>query len=116
MLCSPARVRSKRPAERQIDAATPGQLIVAVVERLDAVKGQPRGAAPHGDVAAFQPEPARPVAAPRAAEQEHRRQPERDRDDGRREVALVLVLMQRQPLSLIHISEPTRQAETSYAV
>ena len=42
-----------------------------------------------------QPKPARFVAALQAAEQEDRRQAQRDRDDRRAEIVLVLVLMQR---------------------
>src|SRR5262245_66540409 len=75
-------------SKRQVEAATAGERMLAVGQGRDAVEGEPGRAAPHDDVAALEPGTARPILAARAAEEEHRRQPERDRDDGRREVAL----------------------------
>src|SRR3546814_16651770 len=69
---------------------------LACPEGRDAVMGEAAAATPYGDVAALQPNSPRSVAAGGAAEQEDRRQAERDRDDGRLEVALVAVLMQRK--------------------
>ena len=84
------------PCEGQIDAAIAGQRIVAVGQRRDAVINQPIRTAPNDDVAALQRNAPRPVAAAVAAEQEYRRQSERNRDDRRGQVALVLVPVQRQ--------------------
>ena len=70
--------------------------VLAVGERRDAVKEQPRRSAPYHDVAMLQPVTARLVATLQSAEQEDRGQPERHRDDRRGKILLVLVLMQRQ--------------------
>src|SRR5258707_15175714 len=71
--------------------------MVALGQRPDPMKGEPRRAAPHRDIAALEPESARPVVAAQAAEQENRGQAERHRHDRAIEGPLVLVLMQRQP-------------------
>jgi hypothetical protein len=65
-------------------------------ERQHAVIAQTVGSAPDERVAVPEQQALRLVRAPGAAEQEHRRQAERDRDDGRGEIALVAVLVQRQ--------------------
>src|SRR5438132_13427525 len=59
--------------------------------------GQARRATPDDDVAALQRNASGPVATAQAAKQEYRRQAERNRDDRRRQIALVFVAMQRQP-------------------
>ena len=68
-----------------------------VLERGDAVVKEPRRAAPDGDVAMAKRISGDRIAALQAAELEDGQQPERDRDDRLREIALVPVLMQRQP-------------------
>src|SRR5216683_8217150 len=78
--------------ERQIDTLPAHHSVLAVGEWCDAVKRQPRRAAPHRDVAVLDPKPPRPVAALGSAEQEDRGQAQRDRDDRRGEIGLVLVL------------------------
>src|SRR5260370_14682957 len=85
---------STRFAKRQIDALPAQQRVLAVGERRDAVKPQPRRPAPYRDIAMLQPEPARLVAALQSAEQEVRGQAQRHRDDRRGKILLVLVLMQ----------------------
>src|SRR5437016_13672739 len=90
-------VTSERLAQSQVDAAAAGERVVSIGERRDAVVGEPRGAAPHCDVAAIQAHAAQPIAAARAAEQEHRRQPQRYGYDRSAEVALVSVLVEREP-------------------
>ena len=57
--------------------------MLAVGERRDAVKGQPRRPAPHHDIAMLEPKAARLVAALQTAEQEDRGQSQRHRDDRR---------------------------------
>src|SRR5665213_951124 len=91
---APERV-SMRLAKRQVDAPAAEHGVLAVRKRRDAVKEKPRRAAPYHDIAVFEPEAAGLVAALGAAEQEDRGQPQRNRDDGCREILLVLVLMQR---------------------
>ena len=54
---------SARFAERQVDALAAQQGVLAVGERRDAVKDQPRRAAPDRDIAMLQPEALRLVAA-----------------------------------------------------
>src|SRR5581483_5984809 len=67
-----------------------------------------RGAAPDDDVAAREPNAPRAHVALGASEKEYGRQPERHGYDGRAEVALVLVLMQRQSrAALVAIDETT---------
>src|ERR1700730_7398820 len=87
---------SQRLAECQIDAAPPGERVVAVGERVDAVERQPGGAAPDHDIAALERDAPWPVTAFCAAEQEHRRQAERDRYDRLGKVLLVAILVQCQ--------------------
>ena len=55
--------RSARFPESQVDALPAQQRMLAVRQRCDAVKGQPRRAAPHRDIAVLQPEAPRLVAA-----------------------------------------------------
>ena len=62
-----------------------------------AVVAQPRRSAPHDHVAVHERHALALVVARRAAEQKHCGQAERDRDDRRTEIALVFVLVQRQP-------------------
>ena len=81
-------------AECEVDAAAADQGMISLADWCDAMKGQPCSPAPYCDVAMFKPVTPRPIAAQCAAEQEDRRQAKRDRDDGRGEVLLVLVLMQ----------------------
>ena len=50
--------KSARLAERQVDALAAHQRVLAVGERRDAVKEQPRRPAPDHDVAMLQPEAA----------------------------------------------------------
>src|SRR5262245_66437664 len=68
----------------------------AVGERTDAVIAQARGSAPHHDVAVNQTDRLRSIGAALAAEEKDGRQAQRYRDDGRRVVALVLVLVERE--------------------
>src|SRR5580704_17314577 len=86
--------RSPRLAEREIDALPAQHGLLAVGQWCDAVKRQPRRAAPYRDVAMLQPKPVRFVAALQSAEQKNRRQAQRHRDDRRGQIKLVLVLMQ----------------------
>src|SRR4051794_27383899 len=74
-------VSSACPAKGQVDARTAECAVLAVRQRGNAVEEKPRRPAPHDDVAMGQPKPPWLVAALGAAEQEDRRQPERDRDD-----------------------------------
>src|SRR5690349_9765401 len=69
----------------------------SVGKRCDTVINETEGAAPDNNIAALQSNPPGSVAAAVAAEQEDRRQSERDRHDRRGEIALILVAMQRQP-------------------
>ena len=69
--------------------------MVPVSKRRYPMVGQAIGAAPHDNIAALQPNALRPVATVLAAEEKHRRQPERDRNYRRRQIAFVLVAMQR---------------------
>ncbi len=75
----------------------PSQRIVAVGKRSDAVINEAIGTAPNDNIAALQQNTAGSVAAAIAAEQENCRQSERNRNDRRAQVALVLVTVQRQP-------------------
>src|SRR5262245_23225682 len=75
----------------------PGEDMLAVGERRDAVEREPRGPAPDDDVTALEPHAAGAILASRAAEEKDRWQAERDGDDRCGEVALVAILMQRQP-------------------
>src|SRR5215203_1067945 len=88
------RALSARLAESQVDALPPQHGMVAVRERCDAMEEQPRRPAPHRDIAMIKPKPAWLVAALDAAEHEDGRQPQRDRDDRRAKIPLVLVLVQ----------------------
>src|SRR5262249_25656817 len=85
-----------RFSKRQVDTPAAEQGMLAVGEQRDAVKEQPRRPAPHHDVAVFQPEALRPVAAPWSAPQENRGQAKRHRNNRLVEVFLVAILMQRQ--------------------
>src|SRR6266478_198109 len=78
----------------QIDALPAQQRVLAVSERRDAVKGEPRRPAPYRDIVMLHPKAARFVAALQSAEQEDRGQAQRDRDDRHGKIVLVLVLMQ----------------------
>ena len=55
---------------------------------------EPRGAAPHHHIAAFEAKPPHGVGTPLAAPQKHGGQSERNGDDGRPGVLLVAILMQ----------------------
>src|SRR5437667_12376469 len=88
---------SSRLAKSQVDALLAEQIMMCRLERLHAVIAQAIGAAPDHDVAVLERYAAGPVGPFQPAEQKNRRNAERDRDDRRTEVALVLVLMQRQP-------------------
>src|SRR5260370_7410170 len=92
---------STRFAKRQIDALPAQQGMLAVGERRDAVKPEPRRPAPYRDIAMLQAEAARFVAALQSAEQEDRGQAQRDRDDRSGKILLVLVLMQRHARPLL---------------
>src|SRR3546814_17213345 len=85
-------MRPPRLAKGQVDPALAGQRVRACPEGRDAVMGEAAAATPYGDVAALQPKSPRSIAAGGATEQEDRRQAERDRDDGRGEVAPVAAL------------------------
>jgi len=65
-----------------------------VLERRNAVKTKPRGAAPDDDVAMAKDMPFDRIGAFLAAELKDGGKPERDRNDRIREVALVPVLME----------------------
>src|SRR5580700_7031913 len=71
--------------------------MLTVGERRDAMKEKPGRPAPYHDIAMLQPIASRLVAAFYSAEQEDRRQAQRNRDDRRAEIGLVLVLMQGHP-------------------
>ena len=88
------RFGSGRSPERQIDSLAPEQGVMSRLEREDAVVAKAGRAAPDDHVTVDQPHAARCVAATQSPEQEGRRQSERDRDDGSREVALVPVLVE----------------------
>src|SRR5438445_611809 len=93
---SAAENPSSRLAKSQVDALLAEQIMMCRLERLHAVIAQAIGAAPDHDVAVLERYAAGPVGPFQPAEQKNRRNAERDRDDRRTEVALVLVLMQRQ--------------------
>src|SRR5258708_5923032 len=82
--------------ESQVEPASPGHRMVAVFESIDAVVGEPRGAAPYHDVAMPQLYPCDLIVSSEAAEQEPGGKPQRDRYDRMGEVSLILVLMQAQ--------------------
>ena len=65
-----------------------------VPKRLDAVKRQARRATPHHNVAMLEPNAARPIVAPQTTEQEHRRKPQRHRNNRLVQSPLVAILMQ----------------------
>src|SRR6188472_4781034 len=90
-------VASARLAERQVDALAAEQRIDAVLQREHAVVAHSRVAAPDDDVAVFERHAHCRITALRAAEQECRRQAERDRNDRLAEVALVGIAVQREP-------------------
>src|SRR5438046_3544549 len=94
---SAAENPSSRLAKSQVDALLAEQIMMCRLERLHAVIAQAIGAAPDHDVAVLERYAAGLVGPFQPAEQKNRRNAERDRDDRRTEVALVLVLMQRQP-------------------
>ena len=68
-------------------------------QRQDAVVAQPVRTAPHHHVAVLERQALRLVCPSRPAEQEHRGDAERHRDDRLTEIPLVAVLMQGQPRS-----------------
>src|SRR6266566_286989 len=70
--------------------------MLAVLESIDAVVGEPRGAAPYHDVAVPQLQTRDPVAASEAAEQELGGKPQGHRHDRSGEIGFILVLMQAQ--------------------
>src|SRR5882672_8734906 len=80
-------------AKSQVDALAAHQRVYAIGKRRNAVKEQPRRAAPDHDVAMLQPVTPCLVGALQAAEQEDRGQSERYRDDRRGKILLVLVLV-----------------------
>src|SRR5579862_3185499 len=85
---------SERLAEGQIDSALTGRRRIAIADRLDAMVVPARWTAPDHDITACQPNAPRSHVALGSSEQEDGGQAQRDRDDGRAEVALVLVLVQ----------------------
>src|SRR5229473_42053 len=91
------KLASMRLAEGQIDALAAQQSMLAIGERRDTVKEQPRRPAPHHDIAVLEPVSLRLVGAHKSAEKEDCRQSERHRDDGVSEIAFVLVMMQGHP-------------------
>src|SRR5258708_5873570 len=95
--CLDGTADSARLAKRQIDSLPAQQGVLAVGERRNAVKEKPGRPAPYHDIAMLQPKAAWLVAPFQPAEQEDRRQPQRNRNDRRAEIGLVLVLMQRHP-------------------
>src|SRR2546427_585425 len=70
--------------------------MLPVPERSDTVIDKTGGAAPHCDVAVFDPQAAHGILAAFAAPQKYRRQAERNRDDRGRRVFLVAILMEAQ--------------------
>src|SRR5262245_54850676 len=70
--------------------------MIAVFQRIDAVVGEPRGAAPYHDIAMPQLYARDPIVSSEAAKQEPGGKPERDRYDRSREIGFILVLMQAQ--------------------
>ena len=86
---------SARLPKREIHALAAEKRVFAVRERRHTVKEQPRGPAPHRDVAMLQPIALRPVVTCCAAKQEYCRQTERHRNDGRGKIPLVAILVQR---------------------
>lgn len=83
-------------AERQIDAHAPNGLVTAILQLRHAVIAKARRAAPHGDIAMPESELIHRVVSLQASELEYRRQTQRHGNDRIGEVALVLVLVQRQ--------------------
>src|SRR5690606_41137315 len=88
--------RSARLAESEIDTSLAQQRVRGGFQGQHAVVAQAVLAAPGHHVAVVQRHPGGLVGALVAAEQENRRHPEGDRDDGGAEIALVPVLVQRQ--------------------
>ncbi len=68
----------------------------AICERGDAVIGHAGGSAPHRNIAALKPDAARAIPPGRGSEQKNGRQTQRDGNDGLGEIALVLILVERQ--------------------
>src|SRR6059036_2169823 len=66
------------------------------LERSDTVIDKTGGAAPHCDVAVFDPQAAHGILAAFAAPQKYGRQAERDRNDRGRRVILVAILVKAQ--------------------
>ena len=73
------------------------QGMLAVGERGNAVKEQPRRPAPYDDIAMCQPKFLGFVAALQSTEQEDRGDSKRHRHDRRTKILFILVLMQRHP-------------------
>ena len=71
--------------------------MLRIDQRLDTMIGKARRPAPDHDVPMIEANASRPVVAPVTTEQEDRRQPERHRDNWLLSVALVAILMERQP-------------------
>ncbi len=68
--------------------------MLAFGKDCDAVLDEAGGAAPHDDVAAFQPDASLPIASAKAAPEESCRQSERNGYHRRGQVALVFVAVQ----------------------
>src|SRR3954471_12154681 len=86
-----------RPAVRQVDAAVARKRVLAPLQPGYAVVKEPRHAAPHGHVTVPKQKIPHGIAPLRSPELEDGRQTQRHGDDRVRIVALVPVLMQRQP-------------------
>src|SRR6187551_1461961 len=96
-----AAMKDRRPlcrlAERQIDPAAAQPFVMARLHRRHTVVIQPRRPAPHDGVAMSQWHAQRPIGALASSEEKDRGQTQRNRYDRRVEVALVAILMQREP-------------------
>ena len=82
-LCPGVPGRAEHLSERQINPHSAGKRMLAILQRRHAVINEPRGAAPHHHIAAFEAKPPHGVGTPLAAPQKHGGQAERNGDDGR---------------------------------
>src|SRR5260370_461378 len=107
---------SQRPTECQVDAQAAKRFVLALLQFGYAVVPKPRRTAPHRHIAVPDREFPHAIAAFQPAELEGGRQPQRHGDDWVRVVALVFVLMQRQPgAGLVTVDQACIGRETRVA-
>src|SRR5437667_2675460 len=87
---------SAGPAKSEIDALIAEQRVRAFLERHHPVVAHACRSAPDRHVAVLERDASGLVGPLQAAEEKNRRQAQRNRHDGRTEVTLIAVLMQRE--------------------